>query len=298
MKFFNLYIILFALSVYSCNSIKSKKYIVIVHSKEPSLFGLGYTEKTDSTISEYISDSAAYFGGKLKFEISKSVANALNTGRQVYDFEVLNEKRENIKYNLQSDVIAILDKKAIDAGYRSGKSLKESIDKKDDTIKVVEETPRIKELKKKFRIKKDEFDENNLEWHEHKSSPKFRNSNGFYCYFSTKNGIPNKLRIVHQYYSDEWLFIRNYKFSIDDKAFSYSPYNIETDSGDGGMIWEWSDVVVDSDNKEIIDALIKCKSAKIRLEGRQYYDVKTISKSQINAISETVELFKLLGGSY
>ena len=163
---------------------------------------------------------------------------------------------------------------------------------------VKEETPEIKELKKNFNIKKDEFDENNIVWYKPKSAPSYRNANGFYCYFGTKNGVPIVLRIVHQYYSDDWLFIRTYKFSIDGKAFSYSPINMNTDNGEGGMIWEWSDEVVDSNIKEIIESLRKCQTAKIKLEGRQYYDTKSITSSQIKSINQTIELFELMGGDY
>jgi hypothetical protein len=47
--------------------------------------------------------------------------------------------------------------------------------------------------------------------------------------------------------------------------------------------------------KEMLNALIKCKSAKIRLEGRQYYYTKSILSSQIKSIEETIELYKLKG---
>lgn len=270
----------------------------MIYSKQPSILGLGVIENTDSTTSEYISDSAAYFSGKIKYEITVAVEKALQGGKQTYNFEVLNENRENIKYKLNTDLIAFLDQRAVEAALESSKNIKESMKGNNESVKAVEETAEIKELKKKFRIKRDEFDENNLEWYEHKTSPKYRNSNGLYCYFGTKNGAPIKLRFVHQYYSDDWLFIRQYKFSIDNKAFSYTPLKVETDNGDGGMIWEWSDEVVDSESKAVLDALINCKSAKIRLEGRQYFDIKTIPMSQIKAIRETIELFKLMGGFY
>lgn len=291
----SLIIISFAVS---CNSLNKSKYTILIHSKEPSLLGNGVIDNTDSSTSEYESDSAAYFNGVLKYEISKAVEKELKFGKVTYDFEVLNESRENIKYKLTPSLISKLEQIATEAANKSGENLSESLKKSDSNSKAVEETTEIKELKKKFRVKKDEFDENNLQWYEHKSSPNYRNRNGLYCYFSTKNGVPNKLRFVHQYYSEDWLFIRRYKFSIDDKAFTYTPYKVETDSGDGGMVWEWSDEVVDTETKEIIDALLNCKAAKIRLEGSQYYDVKAISSSQIKAIKETVELFKLMGGSY
>ena len=280
----------------SCDSISKKKYTLLLHSKEKGILGIGVNSKTDSSVLEYESDSAAYFYGKLRYEIAVAFDKELKLGKETYDFEVLNENREDVKFKLKAESIAEMDKKAIEAAKKSGKDLKENLSKPSENQKVIEETPQIKELKKKFRIKKDEFDENNLVWYVPKTSPIYRNSNGIYCYFGTKNGIPNVLRIVHQYYADDWLFIRQYKFSIDGKAYSYTPSEMKTDNDSD--IWEWSDEVVDSEISEIIKALINCKSAKIRLEGRQYYDTKNITPSQIKSIKETVELYQLMGGKF
>ncbi len=296
MKLNSILLLFLVVIMISCDSINKKKYTILIHSKEKGILGVGIDYKTDSIVEEYESDSSAYFYGKLRYEIGVAFDKEMKLGKETYDFEVLNEQRENIKYKLKAESIAEMDQKAIESAKKSGKELKENLSKPSENQKVIEETPQIKELKKKFRIRKDEFDENNLVWYEPKSSPTYRNANGFYCYFGTKNGVPNALRIVHQYYSDDWLFIRQYKFSIDGKAYSYTPSDMKTDNDSG--IWEWSDEVVDSEIKEIINALIVCKSAKIRLEGRQYYDTKTITPSQIKSIKETVELYQLMGGIF
>jgi hypothetical protein len=296
MKFITITYFSFFVLLISCDSISKKKYTLLLHSKQRSILGIGIDYKTDSSVLEYESDSTAYFYGKLRYQIGVEFNKVTNLGTETYDFEVLNEQRENIKYKLNAESIAEMDKRAIEAAKESGKELKTNLNKPKENLKVIEETPQIIELKKKFRIKKDEFDENNIVWYQPKSSPIYRNANGFYCYFGTKNGVPNVLRIVHQYYSDDWLFIRQYKFSIDGKAYSYTPSDMKTDNDSG--IWEWSDEVVDSEIKDIINALIVCKSAKIRLEGRQYYDTKTIIPSQIKSIKETVELYQLMGGIF
>jgi len=296
MKFITIIYFSFFVLLISCDSISKKKYTLLLHSKQRSILGIGIDYKTDSSVLEYESDSAAYFYGKLRYQIGVEFNKVTNLGTETYDFEVLNEQRENIKYKLNAESISEMDKRAIEAAKESGKELKTNLNKPKENLKVIEETPQIKELKKKFRIRKDEFDENNLVWYEPKSSPNYRNANGFYCYFGTKNGVPNGLRIVHQYYSDDWLFIRQYKFSIDGKAYSYTPSDMRTDNDSG--IWEWSDEVVDSEIKEILTALINCKSAKIKLEGRQYYDTKTITANQIKSIKETIELYKLIGGEF
>ena len=49
------------------------------------------------------------------------------------------------------------------------------------------------------------------------------------------------MRFVFQYYSDDWLFIRNMIFNFDGENVRIIPDRMQTDCGDGGMIWEWCD---------------------------------------------------------
>jgi hypothetical protein len=172
-----------------------------------------------------------------------------------------------------------------------------------DTLKIKSVVPqqakldslRIKELKKQFNFRKDEFDADGTIWVEPKSSPKYTNQNGFYAYFQLTDGIPSNMRIKYQYHSDEWLFIRKLQFSIDGKAMEYIPNDVKTDSGDG-YIWEWFDDSVDYTSKPIIEALIKAKKAKVKLIGTQYYDIKSITALQLSTIKKTLELYTLMGG--
>lgn len=160
---------------------------------------------------------------------------------------------------------------------------------KDDSLQ-------LKSLKQFFTFKTDEFDTGQKTWIKPKDSPKFINQNGIYVYFETDKGVANNLRFSIQYYSDSWLFINLYQFSIDGKAYEYSPNKVETDSGDGGHIWEWFDEQVDGNSKEILQALVKSKTAKVKMNGKQYFDVKKITPKQIASIKRTLDLYTLLGG--
>jgi hypothetical protein len=122
--------------------------------------------------------------------------------------------------------------------------------------------------------------------------------NGIYCYFQTENNIPSNLRFRVQYHADDWLFISRIQFSIDGKAYDYIPSDVETDSGNGGRIWEWFDESLDSSDKELIDALANAKSAKMKLIGKQYHDIKAITTEQINSIKRTLEMYNAMGGNY
>lgn len=155
-------------------------------------------------------------------------------------------------------------------------------------------------LKSKFTEKKDDFSERT--WIEPKSAPKYRSRNAIYCYFSTVDGVPdNSFRFVFQYYADDWLFIRNIIFNIDEEIIRICP-KMETDCGNGGMIWEWCDVSVNNSysdvDKEFINKIANAKSVKIKMNGRQYYQTKTMTSEQIQSIKDTYDYYIALGGKF
>lgn len=152
-------------------------------------------------------------------------------------------------------------------------------------------------LIKNFNISKDEFSSDNLIWYTPKSAPKFINQNAIYCYFSTKNGRPKALIFKIQYYAEDWLFFEKIQFAIDEQAYEYIPSKTERDNG-GGYIWEWSEEAVTESDKELINALANAKQAKMKFIGHQYAKVRNITKNQIDAIRQTVDLFIAMGGQY
>ena len=144
---------------------------------------------------------------------------------------------------------------------------------------------------KNFTIKKDEFSNNT--WYEHKNSPRYRNSNGFYLYFGVNEDIGVcALRMVLQYYDDDWLFIKNIIFSIDGENYQYVPEDMKRDNS-GGYIWEWFDEPIDP-HSDLVQALANSHSVKIKLNGSDYYDTRTLNQKQIQGIKETFELYNLL----
>lgn len=152
---------------------------------------------------------------------------------------------------------------------------------------------KIKELKHLFKHKKDEFSEDKTEWITPIDAAKYRNQNGLYCYFSESN-----LRFVLQYHSDDWLFIRNCQFLIDDKPYNFTPEGMKRDNDETG-ITEWFDVNVNNDNgaTQIVKALAVAKSAKVRLNGDNYYHVTNFTPKQLKSIKTTLEYYKALGYS-
>lgn len=160
-----------------------------------------------------------------------------------------------------------------------------------DSIDVV----KIKELKQYFTEKKDEFSD--VKWVEPKSRPKYTNQNGYCMYFSVNNGVVSNPRFLIQYESDKWLFIKNMIFNIDGENITFTPEKMETDCGNGGRIWEWCDEYA-GNLEPLIKKIAYAKSVKIKLVGKQYYNIKTMSQKQIQYFKYSYEYYKALGGTF
>jgi hypothetical protein len=291
----------------SCDSKKSYKYVEIV--QEEGLLGGSDTKEKDPKEIKAINDSAAYLHSYQNFCISKKVNKDMQASLgKVYStpikFKLLNENGQDITYAISFADKNKREKEIEEQIFSMKNSIQESVNnnKKEETENFKQtakiDSVKMKELSKFFRRKKDEFSSSNKVWYEPKSSPQYTNRNGIYCYFQTEDGMPSNLRLRLQYYADDWLFFGKVQFSIDGKAYEYIPSDTETDSGNGGYIWEWSDEALSQVDREMIYALVNAKSAKMKLIGRQYFDIKTITSEQIASIKRTLQLYHALGGQY
>jgi hypothetical protein len=291
----------------ACDNNKSYKYVEI--TGEQDVFGGIEKKEKEAKIIKASSDSAAYLDAFQSFCISLKVnMDMKQTLGTVYStpvkFKLLNDKGEDIAKTVYFIDKERKEKEITEQIFTMNNTLQKSVDKsKEDKAKQFQasakiDSSKIKDLTKYFRKKKDEFSNINRIWYEPKSAPQHANRNGLYCYFQTENGMPSNLRLRFQYYAEDWLFFSRIQFAIDGKAYEYIPDDTETDSGDGGNIWEWCDQSLLQADKELIYALANAKSAKMKIIGRQYHNQKTISQEQIKSIKQALELYNALGGKY
>lgn len=291
----------------SCDSKKSYKYVEVV-SEDGLLGGSTSIEKDSRTIKAH-TDSAAYLDAYqwfcISLKVNRDMKQALGT---VYstpkEFRLFDEKGIDISKSVFFADKDKREKEIEDLIFSRSNSIQEAVDRnKKEKVEsymqsVSVDSSKIKELDKYFRKSIDEFSNNNRTWYKPNNAPQYTNRNGIYCYFQTEDGMPGNLRFRLQYYAEEWLFFSRVQFSIDGKAYDYIPLDTETDSGYGGYIWEWVDESISESDKDLIKALANAKSAKMKLIGRQYYDVKTITQDQINSFKRTIELYQALGGQW
>ena len=143
----------------------------------------------------------------------------------------------------------------------------------------------INSLKSNFDINVDEF--TGIGWVHHKKRAKYVNENGIEIYFQIgENGKSKNLRFRVQYTSKRWLFFDKVRFSVNVK-------NKKRDND--GTVWEWFDDSVSTSEEKIFIALLSnSKTAKMRLSGSTKHVDKTITKSQIKAINQTLRLYEAM----
>lgn len=145
----------------------------------------------------------------------------------------------------------------------------------------------LKAIWSKMRKKYDSFE--SVTWYNALSSPIYSNQNGFYLYFGVKDGRLLTLRLKMTYLDDDWLFVDTARVNVDGFIYPLTCSNWERDNK-SGQIWEWCDTPLD-DDREIIEAIIKSKKSVIRFDGDKYYDNRTISSSQKQALQDVLNAY-------
>ena len=282
---------------------KNYKYVEVIE-RENGFGGFDILEEKEEIL-KFKNDSIAYIEAFRKFCISLKVEKEMKENynfpySKLIEFKLYNNKGEDItneidfpnKVNLENEIRDRIFsmKNYLDGIVDEGKKKEFGIPS--DAVKI--DSVKINELKKLFRIKKDEFTNDELFWYYPKSAPYYVDVNGLYCYFSTVNGVATNLRFKFQYYDEDWIFFDALKFSIDSVAYDFTPSSTDTDSGNG-YVWEWFDEGISKDS-ELLNALSNAKNAKILIIGNHYHKTKLVTKEQIKSIKNTLELYNALGG--
>lgn len=155
---------------------------------------------------------------------------------------------------------------------------------------------RAKELEPLFSKSYDEFTK--TEWVTPKSAPKYRNQNGMYAYFAIVDGKPQNMRLVGQYYADDWLFIKECVLLVNGETYSFKPKTKRDNAS--GKIWEWFDEPVNREDIYVPFAKIvtegKNGNVKVRFIGRQYQEDRELSAKEIKGIKDAFDYYIALGG--
>lgn len=157
-----------------------------------------------------------------------------------------------------------------------------------------EKSPEYKAALSQMKVEKDDF--NGIAWYTDKSSTKYRNANDFYLYAGAKKGSNPTLRLVIQYYGEDWLFIEKYLFKVDGYTYEIDPRYGDVKTDNDSKVWEWFDTKPSKGEIELVKKIIKSKKAVMRIEGSKYIKDVTISSAQKKAMERVLSVYAGLGG--
>lgn len=319
---------------------KTKKVLLIIGGSILGLIAFVtisrlITEHNEKTTIENAFNQIDHAINQKKFDVADSIVNEIdwqvfrveNGEKRLKEYE---QKIISSKFRAEVDeMLEAVNKKDISLANQKYSELilesviNEEVDEKDKDYMFqagtkLEETksklmkPYLKQAKTALTMiseKKDEFSKTT--WIRDKTSPKFVDQNAFYIYFGEEKDeylntlTPLRLRV--QYYGDDWLFHKGFSLLIDGETYTFHPDEVKRDSGNGGYVWEWSDQPIkeyigeDFMAKRLVE-IINSKEAKIKFIGDDYYDVKTITQQQKDAMRNVLlsyvakgEYFKFIG---
>ncbi|MNS62382.1 hypothetical protein D3C72_954410 [compost metagenome] len=175
------------------------------------------------------------------------------------------------------------------------KRLAEDKAKREAEAKKKAEQARLAQALSSMRKKHDDI--KGITWYTDKSTPKYYSERSdFHLYIGKNNHSKPWLRMVIQYTNDDWLFIQRYIIKADGQTFEITPEpfkGVERDNG-GGDIWEWYDISAGDRELEIAKAIANSKKAVIRYDGKQYYNDRTISTREKQAIKNVLAAHEIL----
>lgn len=162
----------------------------------------------------------------------------------------------------------------------------DTVSKIDNSNFNVSISPETEELLKNLKVEKDEFKQ--LSFYEHKKQPKgWCNDVSIYI---VREGAEMFGRLKIKYNAEDWLFVENVQFLCDDVPVTYIPATSWEHDNSGGEVFEYNDAVITNDIKPIIESIINAKKVKIRCNGDQYYDDRTMSEGEKNRLKEMYEI--------
>ena len=163
-----------------------------------------------------------------------------------------------------------------------------------ETEKVEKE--RLANATKKLRTQYDDI--KGITWYYDKGTTKYNNYNSFHLYIGQEKNATPWLRLRIQYTSSDWLFIQSYVIKTDNDSYTIrtSYGDIQTDN-DGGDIWEWYDTALDGSHYKMIKDIIKSKNVKLRCNGKQYYNDRSITGKEKQGLQNILDAYEALGGT-
>ena len=97
-----------------------------------------------------------------------------------------------------------------------------------------------------------------------------------------------KIQIRYNYTGDDWIFFKQVTILADGKKYNktFDYFNI-THNNEAGSVWEY----ISEDDIEMLRAIAKSKTAKVRYEGDDYIHDITINNNDKKIIKDVLKIY-------
>lgn len=121
----------------------------------------------------------------------------------------------------------------------------------------------------------------------------------FFCFESDGSRATSRLHLRVQYYADDPLYYNDILFTIDGFDYKFHPSKPSRGKMGARMYWEQSEDALVSQHKDLVYALSHCHWVRMSLRGADGMNhVKMLSKAQLEAFTNTLELYRAMGGKF
>jgi hypothetical protein len=142
------------------------------------------------------------------------------------------------------------------------------------------------------KMKKTTDDFQGVTFYQHPAKPRYANTRSYLLPYVGVNGSRVWMRIKLHYTNDSWLFVKKARLNIDGNIVMLKTDDWQRDNGPD--IWEWTDLAVNKNNRELLKLIAESKKTTIRLDGRQYYDTFELRDRDKQAIRDMFLLEEVL----
>ena len=141
-----------------------------------------------------------------------------------------------------------------------------------------------------FSKEKDEFQD--VVWYYHKNMPEYIDIRSYVIPFFYIEDDNVKIQIRYNYTGDDWIFFKQVTILADGKKYNktFDYFNI-THNNEAGSVWEYISEEADEYDIEMLRAIAKSKTAKVRYEGDDYIHDITINNNDKKIIKDVLKIY-------
>ncbi len=134
----------------------------------------------------------------------------------------------------------------------------------------------------------------------HKGTKTDVSKNDIYFYFTVKDGVPEPMHLVVNYYADDPIEFESLKLNIDGYKYDYKPTNIKREKQGKFYIERFDNVLTDK-SRDMAAALSKCRyvggASNILLHSKKGVSHRVyLTKDQAKHFRDTYNLYRKMGG--